>query len=187
MLEYGCAGCASVNGTRATATCDPGSPEVSPSTERCPHSRAPRCALHRQADAVDLIAGLQQVARHVEHFGEEERLEARIAMRAVSRYGRRMFIRSVGALVVMLCSGCVTFKDELGKICSAPTLSGARARGETGLRAVGPWLEANIQTDEGRQLVSSLKTGAFEELRAAAKKNGLVSCELVDPSQQSGP
>lgn len=73
-------------------------------------------------------------------------------------------------------------KQDLERICNAFELSGTKP--DQGLNAVGPWLEQNVQTPEGKQLLEQLKAGSFDEARAQAKQHEVVPCPMLDPHGQ---
>jgi hypothetical protein len=74
-------------------------------------------------------------------------------------------------------------EQDLEQICHSMERSGAKP--DSGLSEVGPWLEKNVHTTEGKALLEQLKTGSFEETRAQAKQHGVAPCPLLDPSAQA--
>jgi hypothetical protein len=73
-------------------------------------------------------------------------------------------------------------KLDLERICHSFERSGAKPN--TGLTEVGPWLEKNVQTTQGKALLEQLKNGSFEETREEAKRHNVAPCPLLDANGQ---
>ena len=81
--------------------------------------------------------------------------------------------------------GTADVKD-LEKICHAYELASAKT--DTGMTVIGPWLEQNLRTSEGKAMLEEMKRGSFETAGQEAKRHGVAPCPSLDAhGQQATP
>ena len=96
---------------------------------------------------------------------------------------RRPVLLAAAALMFV---GCHNFRDDLIIICDSPDKVEVPADAKTPakLAAIGAYLEANVKTKEGRELMyalgSSNRTQRSKVLRSLATKHGIMTCHLAD-------
>ncbi|MBL8954804.1 MAG: hypothetical protein JNK82_28765 [Myxococcaceae bacterium] len=83
-------------------------------------------------------------------------------------------------------TGCHNFRDDLIIICDAPDKIDvpADAKPAARLQAIGAYLDANVKTKEGRELMYAVgganRSQRSKVLRGLATKYGIMTCHLAD-------
>ena len=70
---------------------------------------------------------------------------------------------------------------DLEMICNAFEL--ANAPSDSGLTVVGPWLEKNLTTADGKTLLETLKTGSIEPTKQEVERHGIKPCPVFEPQK----
>lgn len=83
-------------------------------------------------------------------------------------------------------AGCHSFRDDLITICDAPDKISVPADAKPGARlaALGAYLDANVKTKEGRELMyavgSANRAQRSKVLRGLTVKYNIMTCHLAD-------
>jgi hypothetical protein len=67
---------------------------------------------------------------------------------------------------------------DLEMMCNAFEL--ASAPKDSGMTVVGPWLEKNLQTADGKALLESMKTGGIEPAKQEVERRNITPCPMFD-------
>jgi len=93
---------------------------------------------------------------------------------------------SLIAAAALALTGCHSFRDDLITICDAPDKINVPPDAKTGARlaAIGAYLEANVKTKEGRELMYAIgganRAQRSKVLRGLAVKYNIMTCHLAD-------
>jgi hypothetical protein len=70
---------------------------------------------------------------------------------------------------------------DLEMMCNAYEL--ASAPKDSGLTVVGPWLEKNVQTADGKALVETLKNGSIDAMKHEVQTRNIAPCPMLEPQK----